>query len=69
MVSRFRARLQQRLDDFLVDRYRSCRRLREGRAVRKPCTAADFEKPGLALAKTRLRDVTGEKEARLIAFR
>lgn len=45
--------------------YLSCRRLREGRTVRKLYCATEFGKAGLALARIRLRELTGEaKRAR-----
>lgn len=40
--------------------YLSCRRMREGRTVRKLYTATDYGREGFALAKTRLRELTGE---------
>jgi DNA-binding PadR family transcriptional regulator len=40
--------------------YLSCRRLREGKTVRKLYSATDFGKAGLALARIRLRELTGE---------
>lgn len=40
--------------------YLSCRRLREGRTVRKLYSATEFGKAGLALAKVRLRELSGE---------
>src|SRR3989304_8748276 len=40
--------------------YLSCRRVRDGRTVRKLYSATEFGKEGLALAKIRLRELTGE---------
>lgn len=40
--------------------YLSCRRLREGRTVRKLYSATEFGKAGLALARIRLRELTGK---------
>lgn len=50
--------------------YLSCRRLREGRTVRKLYYATEFGKAGLALARIRLKELTGEaKRARAEAKR
>src|SRR3972149_141096 len=40
--------------------YLSCRRLREGRTVRKLYSATGFGRAGLALAKIRLRELSGD---------
>jgi len=39
--------------------YLFCRRAREGRTVRKLYSATEFGKAGLALARVRLRELTG----------
>lgn len=43
--------------------YLSCRRSREGRTVRKLYSATEFGMTGLALAKIRLRELSGEQKA------
>lgn len=40
--------------------YLSSRRVRDGRTVRKLYSATEYGKAGLGLAKTRLRELTGE---------
>lgn len=40
--------------------YLSCRRVREGKTVRKLYAATEFGKAGLGLARVRLRELTGE---------
>jgi DNA-binding PadR family transcriptional regulator len=40
--------------------YLFCRRLRQGRTVRKLYSATEFGRAGLALARIRLRELTGE---------
>ena len=40
--------------------YLSCRRVREGKTVRKLYSATEFGRAGLTLAKTRLRELTGD---------